>query len=250
MSLENLSLRAQLRVDRLPLRLATLALGLTGYGAGLAMIIRSALGADPWDVLHVAVAARTGLSIGTVIIAVSVLVLVAWIPLRQHLGIGTLANALWVGVAADAALRVIPEATTLGGGIGLLAGGIVLNAVSDAVYIGAQLGPGPRDGLMTGIHRRWGLPIGPVRLVLEAAVLAVGWSLGGPVGVGTVLYAAAIGPIVHLVLPWVTIAVRGPGVGEAGRAPHVKSPDRPVRRRRGAPLAPGPGPSAAPESPP
>ncbi|MFC0672872.1 membrane protein YczE [Brachybacterium hainanense] len=255
MSLANLPLRSQLHVDRLPLRLLTLAAGLTGYGVGLAMIIRSTWGADPWDVLHVALAERSGLSVGTVIIATSVLVLLAWIPLRQHVGLGTLANALWIGVAADAGLRLIPEAATPAGGLGLLIGGIVLNAVSDAVYIGAQLGPGPRDGLMTGIHHRWGLPIGPVRLALEAVVLAAGWLLGGPVGLGTVLYAASIGPIVHLVLPRVTIAVRvlpAPR-GRTSPARSAASDPAPAPGDAAASAPPGPapaGPASAPPRPP
>lgn len=215
-SLENLSLRAQLRLDRLPLRGAALMAGLTGYGVSLALLIRSTLGADPWDVLHVALADRLGVSVGTVIIAVSFLVLLAWIPLRQHPGIGTLANALWVGVAADITLRLVPEAAGLGAAVAMMLGAIVLNGVSDAVYIGAQLGPGPRDGLMTGLHLRYGMPIGPVRFGIEAAVLLVGWLLGGPVGIGTFLYALAIGPIVHLVLPRVTLRVRrGAGAADA-----------------------------------
>ena len=206
--LQNLSLREQLAVDRLPLRLLTLFLGLTGFGAGIALILRAGLGAAPWDVLSVALAERTGLSIGTLTILTSFAVLLAWIPLRQQPGIGTLANALWVGVAMDLTLAVVPPVEGLLPGLALLVGGLVLNAVSDAVYIGAQLGPGPRDGLMTGIHHRWGLRIGPVRAVIEVTVLAIGWVLGGPVGLATVVYALGIGPIVHLVLPWVTIPVR------------------------------------------
>lgn len=206
--LQNLSLRQQLGIDRLPLRLVTLFIGLTGFGAGIALILRAGLGAAPWDVLSVALSERTGLSIGTLTVLTSFVVLLAWLPLRQQPGIGTLANALWVGISMDLTLAVVPPVEGLLPGLGLLLGGLVLNAVSDAVYIGAQLGPGPRDGLMTGIHHRWGLRIGPVRAVLEVSVLAVGWVLGGPVGLATVVYALGIGPIVHLVLPWVTIPVR------------------------------------------
>ncbi|MGY5766079.1 membrane protein YczE [Brachybacterium sp. DNPG3] len=206
--LQNVPLREQLRLDRLPLRLLTLALGLTGFGAGIALILRAGLGAAPWDVLSVAIAERTGLTIGTVTVITSFLVLLAWIPLRQQPGIGTLANAIWVGVSMDLTLRLVPPAESALAGVALLVGGLVLNAVSDAVYIGAQLGPGPRDGLMTGIHHRWGLRIGPVRAVIEVAVLAAGWLLGGPVGLGTIVYALGIGPIVHHVLPWTTLAVR------------------------------------------
>lgn len=207
-SLQNVSLRRQLTLDRLPLRLATLMIGLTGFGAGLAMIIRAGLGAAPWDVLSVALGDLTGLTVGTLTILTSFVVLLAWIPLRQQPGIGTFANAIWVGVSMDLTLLVLPEADGLLPGLALLLGGLLLNAVADAVYIGAQLGPGPRDGLMTGIHHRFGLPIGPVRAVIEISVLALGWVLGGPVGLGTVLYALGIGPIVHLVLPWVTIPIR------------------------------------------
>lgn len=218
--LENLSLRAQLRVDRLPLRLGALFVGLTGFGISIAMLIRAGLGAMPWDVLQVAIAERTGFTVGTVIIVVSLLVLAAWIPLRQHPGIGTLANAVWVGIAADLALAVLHAPDALAVRIALLLGGIVLNAVSSALYIGAQLGPGPRDGLMTGVHRRWGLPIGRVRLGVEVTVIALGWLLGGPIGVGAVLYAVGIGPLVQRVLPFLTIPVRRgprplPGAGPA-----------------------------------
>ncbi|WP_114853898.1 YitT family protein [Brachybacterium sp. YJGR34] len=222
--LENLSLRDQLRADRLPLRLITLALGLTGFGVGIGLILRAALGAAPWDVLSVALSDRTGLSVGTLTVLTSVVVLLAWIPLRQQPGIGTIANALWVGVALDITLFLVPPADSLPLALVLLVGGLALNAVSDAVYLGAQLGPGPRDGLMTGIHHRWGLRIGPVRAVIELGVLGIGWLLGGPVGIGTVLYALGIGPIVHLVLPHVTIPVRRRGAGRTvtrpGRAVH------------------------------
>lgn len=202
------SRRDQLGLDRLPLRLFTLAAGLTGFGVGIGLILRAGWGAAPWDVLSVALAERTGLSIGTVTILTSFLVLLLWIPLRQRPGIGTLANALWVGIAMDATLHLVPPAESVLAALSMLLAGLLLNAVSDAVYIGAQLGPGPRDGLMTGIHHRWGLRIGPVRAVIELTVLGVGWLLGGPVGIGTVVYALGIGPIVHLVLPAVTIPVR------------------------------------------
>lgn len=209
-ALANLSLREQLHVDRRLLRLLWLFVGLTGFGVGMGMIIRAGLGAAPWDVFAVAVADRTSLSFGAVTILTSFMVLLAWIPLRQQPEIGTLANALWVGIAADATLHVIPSADALGAAIGLLIGGVAVNAVADAVYIGAQLGPGPRDGLMTGMHHRFRFPVGPVRFVVEAVVLLVGWMLGGPVGAGTLLYAVAIGPIVHTVLPRVTLRVRNP----------------------------------------
>lgn len=206
--LENLSLREQLTVDRKGLRLLSLVIGLTGFGVGVGMMIRAGLGAAPWDVLSVALAQRTGLSIGVVTIITSFVVLLAWIPLHQRPGIGTLANALWIGIAVDLTLHVLPAVDALLPGLLLLLGGVAVNATSSALYIGALLGPGPRDGLMTGIHHRWGLRIGAVRLIIEVTVLALGWVLGGPLGIGTVVYALAVGPIVHLVLPRVTIPVR------------------------------------------
>lgn len=207
-SLENLGLRDQLRSDRIGLRLVALMAGLTCFGISDALLIRSGLGATPWDVLHVAIAERTGASVGTVMIAASFLILALWIPLRQRAGIGTLANAVWVGIATDLTLHVLGHASSLGPGIAMMLGGIALNAAASAVYIGAQLGPGPRDGLMTGLHHRFGVPVGPVRVGIEVVVLASGWLLGGPVGVGTIAYAALIGPLVHIVLPFVTIPVR------------------------------------------
>lgn len=210
--LENLSLRAQLRIDRLPLRLVALMVGLTLFGTSIALLVRAGLGAAPWDVLHVALAGRTGISVGVVLIVMSVLVLLLWVPLRQHPGIGTLANAVWVGIAADASLAVIPPARGHGLGVALamMIGGVLLNALASALYIGAQLGPGPRDGLMTGLHRRTGLPVGPVRIGVEVVVLASGWALGGPLGAGTLVYALAIGPLVQVALPWTTIPLRRP----------------------------------------
>lgn len=191
-SLENLSLRAQLRVDRLPLRLLVLMAGLTLFGISVAMLVHAGLGAAPWDVLHVALAERTGLSLGLVIILTS-------------------ANSVWVGISTDVTLALLPPVHGMPAAIALLVGGVLLNAVAGALYIGAQLGAGPRDGLMTGVHRRTGLPVGPVRIGVEIAVLATGWALGGPLGVGTLVYALAIGPLVQLVLPWATIPVRRGG---------------------------------------
>lgn len=204
--LENLGPRGQLGLDRLPLRLAVLLVGLCGYGASLALLLRSGLGVSPWGVLQVAVAQRAGLSVGTVVVAVSFAVLALWWPLRQKPGIGTLANCVCVGVACDAILAVAPRPDDLVVRAVLLLAGILLNGLSSALYIGAQLGPGPRDGLMTGLHRVTGRPIGLLRLGVEIVVLGTGWLLGGPVGVGTALYALGIGPIVHWALPRVQIA--------------------------------------------
>ncbi|RAX16186.1 hypothetical protein DC347_14210 [Pseudarthrobacter sp. AG30] len=182
-------------------RLLQLFTGLAMYGISLAMFIRAGLGLDPWDVFHQGVANRTGLSIGVVVIAVSFLVLLLWIPLRQWPGFGTLCNAVLVGVFADIGLAVIPQVSLLAGQIGLLGGAIVLNGIASACYIGARFGPGARDGLMTGLARRTGWSVRLSRTLIEVTVLAIGWVLGGSVGVGTVVYALAIGPLVHVLLP-------------------------------------------------
>lgn len=182
-------------------RLLQLFTGLAMYGISLAMFIRAGLGLDPWDVFHQGVANRTGLSIGVVVIVVSFLVLLLWIPLRQWPGFGTLCNAVLVGVFADIGLALIPPVSLLAGQIGLLGGAIVLNGIASACYIGARFGPGARDGLMTGLARRTGWSVRLSRTLIEVTVLAIGWLLGGSVGVGTVVYALAIGPLVHVLLP-------------------------------------------------
>ncbi|MDQ0117170.1 putative membrane protein YczE [Pseudarthrobacter defluvii] len=187
-------------------RLVQLFTGLAMYGISLAMFIRAGLGLDPWDVLHQGLANRSGLSIGVVVIAVSFLVLLLWIPLRQMPGFGTLCNAILVGVFADIGLAVIPPVTHLAAQIGLLAGAVLANAVASALYIGAGFGPGARDGLMTGLARRTGWTVRFSRTLIEVTVLAAGWLLGGSVGVGTVVYALAIGPLVHILLPRFMVA--------------------------------------------
>ena len=192
---------AQLRAGRLPRRLAQLVVGLVLYGVTLAMIIRSTLGNASWDVLHQGMAQRLPISIGTAVIVMSLLVLLLWIPLRERPGLGTIANSFVVGVVADAVLRVLTTPDAIGLRVTLLVGGVLLNALATALYIGSQLGPGPRDGLMTGLHRRTGLPVGVVRTGIEVTVVALGWLLGGVVGIGTVLYTLAIGPLVQLLLP-------------------------------------------------
>ncbi|HEY1158554.1 MAG: hypothetical protein HOQ04_01915 [Pseudarthrobacter sp.] len=182
-------------------RLVQLFTGLAMYGISLAMFIRAGLGLDPWDVFHQGLANRTGLSIGVVVIAVSFLVLLLWIPLRQMPGFGTLCNAVLVGVFADVGLAFIPAVSHLASQAGLLAGAVLLNGIASACYIGARFGPGARDGLMTGLARRTGWSVRLSRTLIEVTVLAVGWLLGGSVGVGTVVYALAIGPLVQLLLP-------------------------------------------------
>jgi uncharacterized membrane protein YczE len=197
-----------LRGRRLPRRLIQLYVGLALYGASMALIVRSTLGNMPWDVLHQGLAGRMGLSIGVVSILVGAVVLLAWIPLRQRPGLGTVSNVVVIGLAVDATLALVAAPSSLVLRIGLLAAGILLNAVATAAYIGVRLGPGPRDGLMTGLVRRTGWSVRLVRTGIEVAVVAGGWLLGGTLGVATVLYALAIGPLVQLLLPRFTVAPR------------------------------------------
>ncbi|WP_045729951.1 YczE/YyaS/YitT family protein [Pseudarthrobacter chlorophenolicus] len=199
-------------------RLVQLFAGLAMYGISLALFIRAGLGLDPWDVFHQGVANRTGLSIGVVVIIVSFLVLLLWIPLRQRPGFGTLCNAILVGVFADVGLALIPSLSNLAGQVGLLAGAILLNGIASACYIGARFGPGARDGLMTGLARRTGWSVRLSRTLIEVVVLAAGWLLGGSVGVGTVLYALAIGPLVQLLLPWFMVPAGTPKVALVARS--------------------------------
>lgn len=206
--LDNLSLRDQLGVDRLPRRLVQMMVGLTGFGLSLAMLLRSGLGGAPWDVLHAALAERIGATVGTMSITVSFVLLLMWIPLRERLGIGTVSNAIWVGVSIDLGMWLLPEAGSLPAALALMLLGVLINGISGAVYIGAQLGAGARDGLMTGLGRVLSRPVGPVRIVLEVIVLVSGWLLGGPLGLGTVVYAIALGPVIQLALPRVLIPVR------------------------------------------
>jgi uncharacterized membrane protein YczE len=218
--LRNLSPRQQLRAGRLPRRLVQLLVGLTLYGVSMAMMIRGALGLDPWDVFHAGIASHVSLSFGQVTIIVGALVLLLWIPLRQWPGLGTIANVVVIGLAADAGLALITSPEALWARAVLLASGIVLNGVAGGLYIGSQLGPGPRDGLMTGFARRTGLSIRLVRTTIEVVVLGVGWLLGGPVGLGTVLYAVTIGPLVQFFLPRLTVDLGPditPAVSERGR---------------------------------
>ncbi|HEX5541671.1 MAG TPA: hypothetical protein VFX60_08915 [Micromonospora sp.] len=188
-------------------RLTQLYVGLVLYGISMALMIGSALGLNPWDVFHQGLSRHSGLSIGTVTILVGAVVLLLWIPLRQRPGLGTISNVVVIGLAVDAALALLPTLTHLAARIGLLLAGIVLNGVATGLYIGARLGPGPRDGLMTGfVARRPGRSIRVVRTFIEVAVLAVGWLLGGTLGMGTVAYALTIGPLAQLFIPMFTVA--------------------------------------------
>ncbi len=181
-------------------RLVQLYTGLALYGASSALLVRAGLGLEPWNVLHQGLAELTGLTIGVVSIVVGAAVLLLWIPLRQRPGLGTVSNVFVVGIAMDATLALVPEAHTLAVRIPLLAAGIVLNGAATGLYIAARFGPGPRDGLMTGLHRRTGRSLRLMRTAVEVAVLATGFALGGTVGVGTLLYALCIGPLAQLFL--------------------------------------------------
>jgi uncharacterized membrane protein YczE len=187
-------------IDQPGRRVALLLAGLALYGWSLALLVVADLGVSPWDVFHQGVARQLDVRLGLVLIATSFVVLLAWIPIRERPGIGTIANAVLVGVAVDIALRVLPDVEAWASRFAFLAAGVVLNGVATGMYIGAGLGPGPRDGLMTGIARR-GHSIRVVRTSLEVGVLSVGWLLGGTVGIGTVVYALAIGPLAHVFIP-------------------------------------------------
>lgn len=183
-------------------RLIQLYTGLALYGVSTAMFVRADLGADPWNVFHLGVANLLSMNIGMVIIAVGVLVLLLWIPLRQRPGLGTISNVIVIGLAADVALAVLPAFESLLVRSVLLISAVVVNALATSMYIGAGFGAGPRDGLMTGIHARTGWSVRAIRTAIEVSVLLSGWLLGGTLGVGTVLYALAIGPLIQICLPW------------------------------------------------
>jgi uncharacterized membrane protein YczE len=179
------------------------------------MLVRARLGLAPWDVLHQGLAQRTGLEIGWIVDIVGVVVLLAWIPLHQRPGFGTVANVIVVGVVANAALAVIPTANGwLGRAVELLTG-VLANGVATGLYIGAGLGPGPRDGLMTGLGQR-GWSIRRARTLIELAVLAAGFALGGTVGLGTLLYAAFIGPLAAFFIPLFSRHQRGSPISPNG----------------------------------
>ena len=174
--------------------------GLVLYGVAMGLMVRAGIGVSPWDVLAVGLTERTGLGFGLVTFLVSGVVLLLWIPLRQRVGAGTLLNALVLGPAADATMLLVPAAPSAWVGVPLFLGGLVLLAFATGLYIAADLGPGPRDGLMTGLVRVTGRPVWLVRTLLEGGVLVIGFLLGGPVGVGTVLFAFGVGPLIGLFL--------------------------------------------------
>jgi uncharacterized membrane protein YczE len=201
---------AQLRAGRLARRLPQLYVGLFLYGVSLALMVRGALGLAPWDVLHSGFIRHVPMTLGQAVVLFSFVVLLLWIPLREMPGLGTISNAVVVGLSADATLAVVDQQDALWARIALMVGGVALCGLASALYIGAQLGRGPRDGLMTGLARRTGLSLRLVRTGLEVAVVVIGLVLGGVLGLGTVVYALAIGPLTQLMLPWFTVDVLAP----------------------------------------
>ncbi|WP_024557410.1 YczE/YyaS/YitT family protein [Franconibacter pulveris 1160] len=191
-------------------RLIQLYTGLVLYGVSTAMFVRADLGADPWNVFHLGVARIFSLNIGMVMILVGALVLLLWIPLRQRPGLGTVSNVVVLGLAADAALAVMPPMESLVARGVLLAAAVAVNAIATGMYIGAGFGAGPRDGLMTGIHARTGWSVRSIRTAIEVTVLLAGWAMGGTFGAGTVLYALTIGPLIQLCLLWFRVVPAAP----------------------------------------
>lgn len=200
----------QLRAGRLPRRITQLLVGLVIFGVTMALMLRAGLGLEPWGVFTFGLIQHIPLSYGQMVVASSFVILLLWIPLRQWPGLGTIANALVIGVATDLTLDVVPEIESIGWRVVVMLVAIVGNGIAGAMYIGSQLGPGPRDGLMTGLNRRTGRSIRLVRTSIEVTVVVIGWLLGGIVGIGTVLYALLIGPVVQLFLPILTVRVERP----------------------------------------
>ncbi|NJC21323.1 putative membrane protein YczE [Arthrobacter pigmenti] len=182
-------------------RVVQLLLGLFLYGFSIGMMIRAGIGVSPWDVLGQGVSLQSGIPFGLTTNLIGLAVLLLWIPIRQKPGVGTVLNVLLVGPSAEVALAVVPQQTELWVQVLLFTAGLLLLAVATGLYIGARMGPGPRDGLMTGINHRWGWAIWKVRTGIEVSVLALGWVLGGTVGVGTVAFALLVGPLVNITLP-------------------------------------------------
>ena len=191
-------------------RITQLLVGLVLYGFAISMMVRAGIGVSPWDVLSQGITKQTGIPFGWVTNIVGALVLLLWIPIRQKPGIGTILNVLLVGTSAQLGLMVLPALHSLALQVLLFAGGLSLLAVATGLYIGAGFGPGPRDGLMTGAHKRFGWPIWIVRTAIELTVLGIGWLLGGNVGVGTIAFALLIGPMVNLTLPLLRVPLPVP----------------------------------------
>jgi len=215
----------------MPRRIAQLIIGLALYGFGCALTVAAGLGVDPWTVFAEGLARVTGIGVGWITNLVGLTVLLLWIPLRQRPGVGTLANILLVGTTMQIALDVLPHPDALWLQVAMLLAGVVTVAVASGIYIGAHFGPGPRDGLMTGLNRRFGWPIWACRLSVEGSVLVLGWLLGGTVGIGTVVFALGIGPLVHVALPLLAAPDPRRRPRRADRAPlPLSAPGTPVDR--------------------
>ncbi|MGW3269210.1 membrane protein YczE [Streptomyces sp. NPDC001056] len=204
-----------------------LYVGLTLYGVSSALLVASGLGLEPWGVLHQGLARRTGLSIGEVAIIVGAAVLLLWIPLRLRPGLGTVSNVFLIGLSLDATLALLPAAHSLLARVPLMFAGILLNGLATGLYITARFGPGPRDGLMTGLHQRTGRSIRLMRTVIEVTVVATGFALGGTIGVGTVLYALSIGPLAQFFLRVFAL----PSASGGSRIVAERTPGRAILRR-------------------
>ncbi|KQR20342.1 hypothetical protein ASF79_12440 [Agreia sp. Leaf335] len=212
-------------------RLARLISGLALYAFADALMIRAALGVDPWTVFAQGLVAQTGLGFGLLTNIIGGLVLLLWIPLRQRPGLGTVLNVLLIGPIIELSLWILPSMPNVWAQAGMFTAGLVLLAVASGIYIGAQMGPGPRDGLMTGIHNRFGWPIWVGRFGVEATVLLIGWLLGGNVGLGTLAFALLIGPLCNITLPLMGVR-SGRLAAAATPAPSPRSPDdQPVPAR-------------------
>lgn len=209
-------------------RLTALYVGLWLYGSSMALMIRAGLGLDPWDVFHQGVASHVPLSFGLVTALTGVVVLLLWIPLRQRPGLGTISNVVVIGIAVDVGLALMPDIHGMAWRILAMVGAVVANAFAAALYIGAGMGPGPRDGLMTGLVKRTGRSIRLIRTTIEIVVLAIGWLLGGSVGAGTVVYALGIGPLIQLFVPLVSRYL--PGFDDTARTARTVGPDNSIDR--------------------
>lgn len=209
---------AQLRAGRLPLRLTQLYVGLVMYGASLGLMVRGDLGLAPWDVLHSGFIRHVPITLGQAVIVFSFVVLVFWIPLREMPGLGTISNAFVVGFSADATLALVDRPDAMVGRVALMLGGVLLCGLATAVYVGAQLGRGPRDGLMTGLHRRTGLSLRLVRTALEVTVVLIGLAMGGVLGIGTLVFTFTIGPIAQWLIPYFLVDLTS-GTGPADDSP-------------------------------
>ena len=183
-------------------RIILVEIGLIVCGLAFAIMLRAAIGLDPWDAFHQGISFLTGVSIGTVVVIVGFAVMFLWIFLKQKLGLGTIMNAITIGIAINVFYAWIPTASNYLIGVVYFVVGILINGIGISMYVGGGLGPGPRDGLMTGLVKRTGKPLWLIRTSIEVVVLGLGWAFGGTIGLGTVLYAFTIGPVVHVMLPW------------------------------------------------